>query len=134
MGVIKHGNRLFGVLRDKQAQADLIRLIRSIDESLPFQCQYVWVESHTDSKYKRRRVVTEMEKENQEVDLDAKAALVDGILERQFISSRFPFETIRIYAGIKKLTGPLLGRSMAGMLIEGRNWLLKRISILSFGR
>jgi hypothetical protein len=60
MGVIKHGNRLYGTLRDKQAQADLIRLIRSIDESLPFRCQYVWVESHTDSKYKRRRVVTEM--------------------------------------------------------------------------
>jgi len=44
---------------------------------------------------------------NQVVDVDAKAALVDGILTNQFILSRFPFETIRIYAGAKKLTGPL---------------------------
>jgi hypothetical protein len=107
MGVVKHGNRLYSTLRDKQAQADLIRLIRSLDEALPFKCRYVWVESHTDSKYKRRRAISEKEAMNQVVDVDAKAALVDGILTNQFILSRFPFETIRIYAGAKKLTGPL---------------------------
>ena len=48
MGVIKHGNRIYGSLKDSQAQADLIRLFHSIDQRLPFQSRYVWVENHTD--------------------------------------------------------------------------------------
>jgi hypothetical protein len=42
---------------------------------------------------KRRRVVSDIQKKNQEVNMDVKAALLDAILERQFIIlSLFLFE------------------------------------------
>jgi hypothetical protein len=39
----------------------------------------------------RRRVVSDNQKKNQEVNMDVKAALVDAILERQFIISSLFF-------------------------------------------
>lgn len=42
---------------------------------------------------------------NTRVDSYAKSALVEAVISRKFISDRFPFEPIRIYAGTKKLTG-----------------------------
>ena len=107
MGVVKHGNRIYSSLKDNQSQADLIRLFTTIDQDLPFPCQYVWVESHTDSKMYRKRNQSRIEKLNTTVDYMAKDALLDGITSRSFISNLFPFETVRVFAGHNKLTGPL---------------------------
>lgn len=106
MGVVKHGNVAYSALKDGQAQSDLIRIFQSVDRDLPFKCEYVWVESHTDSKrlqYKR----TEIEKDNTRVDDLAKQALIESVMSRTFISPHFPFESVQIYAGDTKLTGRL---------------------------
>lgn len=108
MGVVKHGNNLYGVLKDGQAQADVIRLTKSLDRDLPLQYRYKWVQSHTDDKRKQiRRPLTDIEMANNRADSLCKTALIDGLLHRDFISSDFPFEPIRIRAGNSKLTGPL---------------------------
>ena len=41
------------------------------------------------------------------MDLAAKEALIESVMARTFISNLFPFETVRIFAGHNKLTGPL---------------------------
>jgi hypothetical protein len=107
MGVIKHGNAEFGDLRDKQVQADLICLMRSIDRTLPCPFRYEWILSHTDGKNKGACISTHMHKMNNRADALCKSALVDGIMANDYISSDFPFETIRVRAGTKKLTGSL---------------------------
>jgi hypothetical protein len=53
MGVVKHGNNLYGALKDGQAQADVIRLTKSLDRNLPLHFTYKWVQSHTDNKRKQ---------------------------------------------------------------------------------
>ena len=111
MGVIKHGNRIYARLKDGQAQADLIRLFQVLDQDLPFPFEYVWVASHTDDPKKRHKhkpiQLTHIHSMNERVDSYAKSALVDGVMSRDFISSSFPFEPIRIYAGSSKFTGSL---------------------------
>jgi hypothetical protein len=108
MGVVKHGNNLYGVLKDGQAQADVIRLTKSLNRDLPFSFTYKWVQSHTDDKPKHiQRPLTDIEMANNRADSLCKTALVEGLLSRDFISSDFPFEPMRIRAGDAKLTGPL---------------------------
>jgi hypothetical protein len=53
MRVVKHGNYLYGALKDGQSQADVIRLTKSLDRDLPLQFTYRRVQSHTDDKRKR---------------------------------------------------------------------------------
>lgn len=107
MGVVKHGNNLYPMLKDKQSQSYIIRLFQCIKKSLPFPHSYAWVQSHTDDKKKRMRVKTEKMRLNDRCDALCKICLVDGLMSRMFISSNFLFETIQIKAGGKKLTGPL---------------------------
>ena len=107
MGVVKHGNRLYPRLKDGQSQSDIIRLMKDIDSHLPFPYRYVWVESHTDSKSHRKHVQTSIERCNTRADSMAKTALVSALSSREFISSLFPFESIRVFAGGKKLTSSL---------------------------
>jgi hypothetical protein len=107
MGVIKHGNTIYGTLKDGQAQSDVIRLFQSIDRDLPCPFEYKWIESHTDSPNKRHVVKTEIHRDNNRVDALAKSALVEGITTNMYISSDFLFELVRVRAGSKKLTGPL---------------------------
>jgi hypothetical protein len=108
MGVIKHGNTIYGTLKDGQAQSDVIRLFQSIDRDLPCPFEYKWIESHTDSPNKRHVVKTEIHRDNNHVDALAKSALVEGITTTNiYISSDFPFELVRVRAGSKKLTNPL---------------------------
>lgn len=53
MGVVKHGNILYGALKDGQAQAEIIRLTKSLNRDLPLHFTYKWVQSHTDDKRKQ---------------------------------------------------------------------------------
>ena len=103
----KHGNRIYPALKDKQAQADVIRLFTTIDGQLPFKSKYAWVQSHTDGKNARRRPLLAIERDNNRVDALAKAALVEGIMSRNFISNLFPFKTLCVMTGNQKLTGPI---------------------------
>jgi hypothetical protein len=107
MGVVKHGNAVYGSLKDGQAQADIIRLFRSIDNDLPVPFKYQWVESHTNDPRKRHVQRTHIHRHNDRVDNLAKSALIESVMENIFISSDFPFEIVRVRAGSKKLTGPL---------------------------
>lgn len=107
MGVVKHGNRVYPRLKDKQAHADIIRLFTSINCQLPFKSKYAWVQSHTDGKNARQRRLSAIERDNNRVDALAKTALVHGIMARDFISSDFPFETIRVKTSSQKLTGSI---------------------------
>ena len=52
-------------------------------------------------------MISHVEKINNRCDSLAKTGLVEGLIHRDFISNDFPYETVRIMAGSKKLSGPL---------------------------
>ena len=104
MGVVKHGNAPSCALKEKQAQADVLRVLKLLIDDNPLTVEYEWVASHQD-RHKRWAQLTLEEKINVIVDVLAKCALIAGIVERDFISSCFPFEHVRVKLGNRKVTG-----------------------------
>jgi hypothetical protein len=104
LGVVQHGNSAPKPLKEKQAQADVLRLMKHLIISQLFPVDYTWVASHQDDK-KKWKHLTLREKMNVIVDKLAKAALITGIAEHIFISSNFPFEQLRFMVGNDKIQG-----------------------------
>ena len=105
MGVVKHGNTPFLPLKDKQSHSDVVRLFKQLERELPFPRKYEWVEGHADSCIGRK--LTLRERLNVRCDALAKEALMEALYSGSFISSDFPFETLRVKLGPKKVTHSL---------------------------
>jgi hypothetical protein len=105
MGVVKHGNTPHLPLKDKQSHSDVVRLFKQLERELPFPRVYEWVEGHADDD--KGRKLTLKERLNTRCDALAKEALMDALYSRSFISSDFPFETVRVKLGPRKVTKSL---------------------------
>jgi ribonuclease HI len=99
MGVVKHGNTPYLPLKDKQSHSDVVRLFKQLERELPFPRVYEWVEGHVDAC--KGRLLTLRECLNDRCDALAKEALMNALFSGSFISSNFPFETIRVKLGPK---------------------------------
>jgi hypothetical protein len=106
MGVVLHGNNRHRSLKEAQKQADIIRCFRSILASLPFQIIYEHVYGHQDDSIPWSQL-TLFQQLNVIVDKLAKDALVWAIRNNTFISSCFPYESLRIFVNGVKITSSI---------------------------
>jgi hypothetical protein len=106
MGVVKHGNSPAKQLKEKQAQADILRCFKRQVAHNPFDIDYQWVPSHQDDN-KAWEELTLREQMNVTVDKLAKVGLIAGVTDDDYISSDFPFEQLRVSIDGKKVTGSL---------------------------
>ena len=104
-GIVGHAKKYKEPLPDKQAQADLISMIRLHMRDLPVEVDYAHVFGHLD-EILRWDQLTPVQRLNVLCDSLAKRALLEAIGTQRFISSDFPFEQIRLKCGTQKYTGP----------------------------
>ena len=83
---------------------DITNLIKHYIRELGFDVLYHHVHAHL-KEVLRWDQLTEIQKLNVECDTLAKEALLNGIVDQEFISSHFPFEDIVLNCGGKKATG-----------------------------
>ena len=105
-GVVLHGNSAARALKEKQPQADVLRVFKQLILGQPFNVVMTWVPSHQDDQ-KSWGSCTLKERMNIKVDRLAKLALISGVAEQRFIHSVFPDELIRVTTGGIKVTGSL---------------------------
>jgi len=105
-GVVFHGNAPGRVLKEKQAQSDVLRVMKGIISSQRFQTIFLWVPSHADD-HKSWSQCTLKERINIKVDELAKLAIDAGIASGQYIDSVFPFELVWVMISSHKTTGSL---------------------------
>ena len=104
--VVLHGNSAGRALKEKQAQANVLRIFKQLVLTQPFNVIMTWVPSHQDDE-KSWSSCTLKERINIKVDKLAKLAIVSGVAEQRFIHSVFPDELIRVTMGRIKVTGSL---------------------------
>ena len=104
MGIVKHGNAATTTCPEKQVQADVIMLIKKLIRGLPCNLEYEHVFGHQD-EILRWDQLSIQEKLNVLCDSLAKRALMAGIVNRDFITSTFPFEDVRLDCSTKKVVG-----------------------------
>ena len=103
-GIVGHAKKYKEPLPDKQAQADLISMIRMHMRELPLNVDYAHVFGHLD-EILRWDQLTPVQRLNVLCDSLAKRALLESIATQRFIKSDFPFEQIRLRCGPQKCTG-----------------------------
>jgi len=103
-GVVKHGNAPARALKEKQAQADMLRCLKQLVIEQPLVVNFHWVPSHQDD-HKKWKDLTPLERINVIVDKLAKKSLLAAIQEQEFISSIFPFQHLRVELGGEIVTG-----------------------------
>jgi hypothetical protein len=94
-GVISHGNEPTAILRSKQPQADLIRLLKSYTRELP--CKITWI--HVKGQANDQIPFEELslpQQLNVRCDEIAKIKLIDAIADGSFIDPVFPFKDITV--------------------------------------
>lgn len=106
MGVVLHGNNRHHSLKEAQVQADLIRCFRAILSDLPVEVLYIHVYGHQDNTTAWSSL-TLLQKLNVVADRLAKEALWMAYVSRQFISSKFLFESLRIIIDGVKVTASI---------------------------
>ena len=94
-GVVLHGNSPRRALKEKQAQADVLRVFKRLINEQPGQVTMEWVPSHQDDT-KLWHNCTLKEKINIKVDRLAKAALIAAVAENVYVNSGFPGEYITV--------------------------------------
>ena len=104
LGIVCHASKPNKPLSEKQSQWDVIGLIKQYVKQLDFDIPYHHVHAHLD-KVLRWDQLTYIQKLNVECDSLGKEALLNGIVDQKFISSRFPFEDIVLTCGGKKAMG-----------------------------
>jgi len=105
-GVVFHGNAPGRVLKEKQAQADVLRVMKGIISSQCFQTTFLWVPSHADDR-KSWGQCSLKERINIKVDTLAKLAIDAAIATGQYIDSVFPFELVWVTISSRKVAGSL---------------------------
>ena len=111
-GVNSHGNSRLRSLPEKQRQADLIRHIKHISQTMQVQVKWEWVEGHTVERKGRHRS-TVHERLNDQADKLVKAALLFAISGENAYEGDYPFEMVSI-----KLTGQRVSGSPRQALQE----------------
>jgi hypothetical protein len=105
-GVVLHGNSPQRALKEKQAQADVLRVFKRVINEQQFAVKMEWVPSHQDDE-KSWDQCTLKEKINIKVDRLAKTSLVAAIADNVYIDSGFPGEHITVSTDGRKVTGSL---------------------------
>ena len=111
-GVNSHVNSKLRSLPEKQRQADLIRHIKHISQTMQVQVKWEWVEGHAVEQKGRHRS-TVPERLNDQADKLAKAALLLAISGGNAYEGDYPFEMVSI-----KLTGQQVSGSPRQALQE----------------
>jgi hypothetical protein len=94
-GVNSHGNSKLRSLPEKQRQADHIRHIKHISQTMQVQVKWEWVEGHAVERKGRHRS-TVPECLNDQADKLAKAALLLAISGGIAYEGEYPFEMVSI--------------------------------------
>ena len=94
-GVNSHGNSKLHFLPKKQRQADLIRHIKHISQTMQVQVKWEWVEGHAVER-KGRHWSTIPERLNDQADKLAKTALLLAISGGNAYEDKYPFEMVSI--------------------------------------
>lgn len=125
-GVVGHGNNRQRSLPEKQTQVDVIRCFRSILSSLTVPIKYEHVYGHQDDKMSWSALSLEQQL-NTIADKIAKDCLLQSLRKSTFISSIFPFESLRVLVRGNKCTSSIKralykswGRSEAITLLSRR--------------
>jgi hypothetical protein len=127
LGVVGHGNNRGKSLKDAQVQADIIRCFRSLLSEVSFPIKYEHVYGHQDDRIAWSLLTIEQQL-NVIADLLAKDCLVQALRKGTFISSFFPFESLRVIVDGRKCTSSVTqaiykswGREEARGLLAKRN-------------
>jgi hypothetical protein len=102
-GVISHGNEPSTALRSEQAQADLIRLLKSYALDLPCKIEWVHVKGHADDNIPFE-LLTLPQQLNVRCDKLAKKHLIDTIADGNYIDPVFPDENITVHINTAKVS------------------------------
>ena len=103
-GVVFHGNDPTSELCEKQTQADVLRVLKTLINEQPFSSSYVHVDGHV-IRFKKWKDMTLDERMNESCDILAKKALMAGFATDDYIDSCFPFEHIFLEVDGQKVTG-----------------------------
>jgi hypothetical protein len=102
-GVIAHGNLLRKVLLDKQAQSNLIFLLKYLVGSITLQPHWVWVKGHV-VKSRGWQQCSLAKKMNYYADELAKHALLSAISGGHVIARDYPLKPIKVLLSGTKVT------------------------------
>ena len=94
-GIVSHASKPNKPLYEKQSQGDVIGLIKQYIRQLDFEVPYHHVHARLDEVL-RWDQLTDIQRLNDECNSLAKEALLNGIVDQKFISSRFLFKDIVI--------------------------------------
>ena len=83
-GVVQHGNAAGVALKEKQPQADVLRVLKHLITKHCFAVDYQWVASHQGNRKAWRKLLL-WEKVNEIVDKLVKQSLVTGVAEGDYI-------------------------------------------------
>jgi ribonuclease HI len=103
-GVIHHCNSPLTALKEKQKQADLIRLLKYLGSTNRTRTTWEWVEGHAVDR-KGRRHSSLPERLNDQADRLAKAALLSAIAGGHVMTGDFPFEVVKLEISGKRVRG-----------------------------
>jgi hypothetical protein len=106
MGVVLHANARFKPLPEKQAQADLLYLLRHNLDRLEMAVKYVHMYGHLDDEL-RFDQLTLPQQLNVMADELAKECLLDGIRTSTMHGPTYPDEPIRIWIHGQKVTSSI---------------------------
>ena len=106
LGVVGHGNDRGKSLKDAQVQADIIRCFRGILSDVTFPIKYEHVYGHQDDTTAWSSLTLEQQL-NVVVDKLAKDCLIQSLRNGTFISSYFPFESLRVIVNGRKCTSSI---------------------------
>jgi hypothetical protein len=103
LGVISHAQHPPGSLPEKQPQADVVRALRAIlsKTHIPFRYEHVYGHQDENTRFEQLPLLNQL---NVLVDSYAKDALRRSLLTRTFTTSKWPFETVRVYKDRSKIT------------------------------
>lgn len=100
-GIVSHGSNDYP-LPEKQAQSDVLSLIKQYIRTLPVKVVYEHVFGHLDDVL-RWDQLTYIQQLNVEMDSLAKRSLLSALVNRRFISNDFPFEDLVLKCGGNKV-------------------------------
>ncbi len=103
-GVNSHGNSKLHSLLEKQRQADFIRHIKNISQTMQVQVKWEWVEGHA-VEWKGRHRSTIPERLNDQADKLAKVALLLAISGGNAYKGKYPFEMVSIKLSGQRVSG-----------------------------
>ena len=105
-GVLNHGGKAEKDLKEKQAQFDVLHVMKGLIVDSPVTSLFRWVEGHSVKK-KGLHNCTEPEIMNDFVDKLAGMEYHRAVASCKFIGTEFPFEKLRVKTHGKKITGNL---------------------------